>query len=189
MTILETLTSEFLHGETPDQRLINLGVDISKSPDVHNMVSIRMSDERVFYGFKLITDYQAFAHFLMLNQIRFTVPEVSDGARYPYHVKLDIQKETNQTFYEKQTLDKAIEMIQNAKQIIIEAQDFKTYSELRDVEMKLVQQHNLVPTFTDEDLEHLNWMYSRLISVHGENQNYDYMLKMNKILTKLKTLV
>jgi iron-sulfur cluster repair protein YtfE (RIC family) len=49
----------------------------------------------------------------------------------------------------------------------------------------LMQEQHKSTNITQEDLAHLNWMYARLISVHGENQNYDYMLRMNKILTKI----
>lgn len=33
-----------------------------------------------------------------------------------------------------------------------------------------------------EDLEHLIWIHNRLIEVHGENENYDYMLKLRSII-------
>lgn len=49
----------------------------------------------------------------------------------------------------------------------------------------LMQEQHKSTNITQEEQEHLNWMYNRLISVHGENPNYDYMLKMNKILTKI----
>lgn len=56
--------------------------------------------------------------------------------------------------------------------------------ELRQqVKNKVIEQYNA--SLKQDDLAHLNWMYSRLISVHGENPNYDYMLRMNKILTKI----
>jgi len=29
---------------------------------------------------------------------------------------------------------------------------------------------------------HLEWIYNRLITIHGENPNYDYMLKFKEIL-------
>ncbi len=32
------------------------------------------------------------------------------------------------------------------------------------------------------DLKHLEWIYNRMIDVHGENKNVDYMLRFNKML-------
>lgn len=34
--------------------------------------------------------------------------------------------------------------------------------------------------------EHLEWIYSRLISVHKENPNTDYMLRLNEIVIEMK---
>ena len=36
------------------------------------------------------------------------------------------------------------------------------------------------------DNEHLEWMYNRLIEVHDENPNIDYMLRMNSIIQTQK---
>lgn len=30
--------------------------------------------------------------------------------------------------------------------------------------------------------DHLTWIYNRLINVHGENANYDYMLRLKEII-------
>jgi len=35
-----------------------------------------------------------------------------------------------------------------------------------------------------DEVIHLRWIYHRLVNVHGENKNYDYMLKLNKIIKK-----
>lgn len=35
-----------------------------------------------------------------------------------------------------------------------------------------------------EELEHLEWLYNRLIQVHNENPNYDYMLRYKEIIDK-----
>ncbi len=83
----ELINSDF-RMETPDQRLIRLGVSITPSPDEHHMVNIRQGEKMFYYGFKLLEDYISFSGFLMNNQIRFTVPEASIGAIYPYHVGL-----------------------------------------------------------------------------------------------------
>lgn len=37
-----------------------------------------------------------------------------------------------------------------------------------------------------EDVDFLEWIYQRLIHIHGENENYDYMHKFREILNKLK---
>jgi hypothetical protein len=38
----------------------------------------------------------------------------------------------------------------------------------------------------EKDINHLQWIYDRLINVHNENKNVDYMLAFNRILSKLK---
>lgn len=35
-----------------------------------------------------------------------------------------------------------------------------------------------------EEIKHINWMYNRLISVHKENPNIDYMKRFKKIIDK-----
>ncbi len=42
---------------------------------------------------------------------------------------------------------------------------------------------------TKEEVKHINWMYNRLISVHNENPNYDYMLKFKEIIDKQLNIV
>jgi hypothetical protein len=39
----------------------------------------------------------------------------------------------------------------------------------------------------DEDLRHLRWIHSRLIKVHGENPNVDYMVKFKALLDELES--
>jgi len=39
---------------------------------------------------------------------------------------------------------------------------------------------------TDKDTAHLQWIYNRMSDVHGENENYDYMLKFKEIIEQLK---
>ena len=36
--------------------------------------------------------------------------------------------------------------------------------------------------------KHLEFIYNRLISVHKENRDYDYMLKLKEIITETKAL-
>lgn len=35
-----------------------------------------------------------------------------------------------------------------------------------------------------DEVEHLQWIYSRLVAVHGERPCYDYMVKLDKIIQK-----
>ena len=39
--------------------------------------------------------------------------------------------------------------------------------------------------YLSQDKKHLKWIYERLIEVHKENPNYDYMLKFKKIINNL----
>jgi len=37
-----------------------------------------------------------------------------------------------------------------------------------------------------EDIEHLRWIYNRLVYMHFENCNYDYMRKFNSIISAVE---
>ncbi len=37
----------------------------------------------------------------------------------------------------------------------------------------------------NEDLQHLKWIYERMVNQHNENWNYDYMYRFAKIMQKL----
>ena len=37
---------------------------------------------------------------------------------------------------------------------------------------------------TKQDLEHLQWIHDRMIAVHNENPNYDYMLYLQDIINR-----
>ena len=39
----------------------------------------------------------------------------------------------------------------------------------------------------NEDLKHLNFIHERLVEVHGENRNYDYMIKFRYIINNIQT--
>lgn len=39
----------------------------------------------------------------------------------------------------------------------------------------------------NEQIEHLRWIYDRMINVHKENENFDYMHKFLSIIEKLNT--
>lgn len=40
---------------------------------------------------------------------------------------------------------------------------------------------------SEEEVSHLEWIYDRLVTVHSENANYDYMLKFKDIIEKFKS--
>jgi hypothetical protein len=44
------------------------------------------------------------------------------------------------------------------------------------------------PVKDEKALSHLEWIYGRMIYVHGENENVDYMIRFREILEQLKTL-
>ena len=46
------------------------------------------------------------------------------------------------------------------------------------------QKYNML--LNDLGYNHLEWIYNRLIHVHGENDNYDYMIKLKEIVKLLK---
>lgn len=34
--------------------------------------------------------------------------------------------------------------------------------------------------------DHLNWLFDRMINVHGENENYDYMRRFREIIESME---
>jgi hypothetical protein len=44
-----------------------------------------------------------------------------------------------------------------------------------------------VPEILDEgQIKHLEWIYNRMVNVHNENPNYDYMIRFEEIIEELK---
>lgn len=39
----------------------------------------------------------------------------------------------------------------------------------------------------DKDIKHLTWIYERLVHVHNENPNLDYMIRLKQIVDKNDT--
>ena len=37
----------------------------------------------------------------------------------------------------------------------------------------------------EKDVKHLQWLYDRMVNVHGENKDYDYMIKFKEIMEYL----
>lgn len=54
----------------------------------------------------------------------------------------------------------------------------ETSKSLIDSAMDLLYFKSVSP----EDVEHLKWIYARMVEVHGEKPNVDYMVKMRQIL-------
>jgi len=40
--------------------------------------------------------------------------------------------------------------------------------------------------FGKEDINHLEWIFDRMVEVHSENPNYDYMIRFRKIIETFK---
>lgn len=39
--------------------------------------------------------------------------------------------------------------------------------------------------YSEEDINHLKFIYDRMVNIHNENENYDYMIKFKNIIKKL----
>lgn len=48
-----------------------------------------------------------------------------------------------------------------------------------------IQPFKEYPESKEKQKQHLEWIYNRLIHIHGENPNYDYMLKFKEIINNL----
>jgi hypothetical protein len=64
----------------------------------------------------------------------------------------------------------------------------KTYSDLSKVVTEDDALKDLTPIElpSDKNIIHLQWIYDRMSNVHGENKNYDYMLKFKEIIEQFK---
>ena len=49
------------------------------------------------------------------------------------------------------------------------------------------QQEQDKKLYSKEDVNHLEWIYNRMIGLHNENKDYDYMVKFKEILDQFKT--
>ena len=63
-------------------------------------------------------------------------------------------------------------------------QDEAKHLKIRD---KLIVQLQQEPNnnITDSDIEHLWWILNRMIKIHNENKNVDYMKRFGRIINKL----
>jgi hypothetical protein len=68
-----------------------------------------------------------------------------------------------------------------SKNIVNNPQDYSA----EQIENYFKEYANLVATKESNDYNHLTWIYNRLIHVHGENPQYDYMLRLEEIINKL----
>jgi len=74
-----------------DNFLMDLGIQISNSPDEYQMTTFRLGLKLAIYGFKTLKDCKEMANFLIDNDIAFDYREKSTGARYEYHLILKRQ--------------------------------------------------------------------------------------------------
>lgn len=72
-----------------DGHLKKLGIKLSDSTDGHQVSTIRQGSGKTIYGFKYIEDFRSLITILIDNQIPFSVPPTSTGARYEHHVVLN----------------------------------------------------------------------------------------------------
>lgn len=40
--------------------------------------------------------------------------------------------------------------------------------------------------YSEKDANHLEWLFERMVNVHGENPNYDYMIRFRKVIETFK---
>ena len=52
----------------------------------------------------------------------------------------------------------------------------------RNITNKNMEDQNI----NEKDVKHLQWLYDRMVNVHGENKDYDYMIKFKEIIEQLK---
>lgn len=64
----------------------------------------------------------------------------------------------------------------------------RTYFDLSKflTESDVIKEFTPIELPSDKDTAHLQWIYDRMSNVHGENENYDYMLKFKEIIEQLK---
>jgi hypothetical protein len=41
-------------------------------------------------------------------------------------------------------------------------------------------------SYSEEEVNHLEWIYNRMINVYNENENYDYMIRFKNIIKQFK---
>ena len=58
--------------------------------------------------------------------------------------------------------------------------------EYKEVLLKAIKIEKQQQVYSDDDVKHLEWMYNRMIEIHGENTNYDYMIKLKNIIETFK---
>jgi len=160
------------NGASIDEYLRTLGVTISPRPKsaTEDNSNIRIGTKSVIYGFKEMADASNFIAFLEEHNISYGIPRPSIGARYPYHVAIDllgeisvqkpvavvldndkqlrpytgfdIKQASEKTSYKPDEITRAKEL----KNITVRSQDYYTSANLRDIEkyfMEKIEQDKL----------------------------------------------
>ena len=59
-------------------------------------------------------------------------------------------------------------------------------SQMHEIETIVLKMHTK-KMYSEEDLKHLDWVYDRILNVHKENPNYDYIiLQFKSIIEQFK---
>lgn len=160
-TLHDDLLHPVLKGKTTDEYLTRLGISISRTKETEPVTNIRMGETDTIWGFKHIPDATAFIQFLVHNGIPHGIPHPSIGARYPIHVAViknvsdlekpeltrrqpiagDVKKDiinpiprVDRTYYTPETLEKALELTSELKNVMVRAQDYNLAGSIRDIE-------------------------------------------------------
>lgn len=146
----EHFTKPQFNGRSIDQYLRDLGIDITPKTDgdIEDKCSIRIGMNHAIYGFKSIDDAEQLTKTLEAEDISYAIPAISTGARYSYHVVLEIEPSrisanamprfipdtTNKTNYTPQSIQDALYLVKQLKNITVRSQDYHTSSYLREIE-------------------------------------------------------
>jgi len=80
--------------------------------------------------------------------------------------------------------------IKSELNVVYESGELDRILLMSEDKMKTYQARKAVEDFapchalTDKDFQHLRWIFARLVEQHGENGNYDYMIRLKAIINK-----
>lgn len=119
--------------------LAEMDIVLAKQNNGVYNVSIRNTQNEITYCFAEQSAYRKMVMFMLEKQMNFSTDN-SERVTYPYHIV--INKGSFKTNYSNETINQAIELIKELKNIVVKAQDYETAAMLRDLEKRFTTKMN-----------------------------------------------
>jgi len=168
-----------------------------------NVIILTTDQDLIKDGVQAIDD--EFLEWFVKNQSCESVKVVYEpknflDIRQGYEYVIIIPKEETSKEFIKDNFDLFINILSEPKQETIEEVAERYANELpepynyginSDKKKAFIDGYNFAQQqnknlYSEEDVNHLEWIYNRMINIHNENKNYDYIIRFKSIIEQFK---